>query len=59
MAIPVYTSMNYCTLRHRSVVDVFIRYPATSVVDVEAIKQKLVAEPGFPGKQSRIEEVGL
>ena len=25
--------------------DVFIRYPATSVVDVDAIKQKLVASP--------------
>ena len=27
----------------KSVVDVFIRYPATSVVDVDAIKQKLVS----------------
>ena len=27
----------------KSVVDVFIRYPATSVVDVEAIKQKLAS----------------
>ena len=25
--------------------DVFIRYPATSVVDVDAIKQKLVSDP--------------
>ena len=30
---------------YRTVVDVFIRYPATSVVDVDAIKQKLVANP--------------
>ena len=29
----------------KSVVDVFIRYPATSVVDVDAIKQKLVSSP--------------
>jgi len=29
----------------KSVVDVFIRYPATSVVDVDAIKQKLVSTP--------------
>ena len=33
--------MLYC----RTVVDVFIRYPATSVVDVDAIKQKLVNNP--------------
>jgi hypothetical protein len=29
----------YC----RSVVDVFVRYPATSVVDVDAIKLRLAA----------------
>ena len=29
----------------KTVVDVFIRYPATSVVDVDAIKQKLVSNP--------------
>ena len=37
----------------KSVVDVFIRYPATSVVDVEAIKQKLASATG--GRTSRME----
>ena len=30
-------------------VDIYIRYPATSVVDVDAIKQKLVADPRGSG----------
>ena len=39
--------------------DVFIRYPATSVVDVDAIKQKLVANPDGSdlsgGRDGRVE----
>ena len=38
----------------RSVVDVFIRYPATSVVDVDAIKQKLVSTPFSNARSDRI-----
>ena len=42
----------------KSVVDVFIRYPATSVVDVDAIKQKLVSNPigsDISGRNGRME----
>ena len=39
--------------------DVFIRYPATSVVDVDAIKQKLVSTPitRSNGRSSRLNDV--
>ena len=39
--------------------DVFIRYPATSVVDVDAIKQKLVAAPfiGGSARNGRVDDI--